>query len=1283
MAGGLQIQPLEVNDFSGGITENILQGDPRRYARADNLFITTDKKLEERPAIVADGDSTYQITGATGQRINGYFNFRNESVLMPQVSRNLFYKNLANAWTRIQGIGGKEALSGGGSYSQTTASEFQGQIYLATDDGVLPSKIYKDETNVWVARTAGLPRSWVLGNYTDSSLLAKCLENANAIRASMISHFGDSKYALYQTPTAYETSAANLHINVDRRALCYLQAVTFGADTNAPTPLPTPRGAATNEATLYLLITALNSAYTAHTGDAMLNSWGTHPNSTLVSPLVPPRYHQDMPIWTYFFSQIDFILQKTKGPGAPLAMNGAPDSMEEAAAMLDDLWTKWYWHRWAINTHDEQNNAANFNRYTPTGSKIGTVQLDATSFPTITPDWGDLYAYVNNLRFIYNSHVTNNPGNTNTSVHKQRDNSLNRMMTECVLPECTDLDSMYLLIWWLRSCYQLHTYDANRGPYQLIQYTSTAGSPNLSTVTYAATGVAVPIDFLTASYLYTGALGPQLNPVINTQMYSTPTYRTAKILSTTLGAAVMDRNAQTSNATIVGQAAASQYHVAQTNGAIIDSNLTKETSSSALSVDVTTYGSDTKSWLDLATDFFFASGSHIQNMDIHIGAYIATTTFQRFVESVPYANFFIPTISTVSYAMFFSDTYTVEAGGIEYLVNGNPIFSDSTEIAVSYPVGYVPENLYPEFYTAKAITVTRGNLLSNLPVLVNDATTNYAVANVKLNIYRTTDGGQTFFKVAEVANGTTSYLDVINDTVPNAGDTALDVREVLYTSGGVVGSDQPPVCKYTHLLNNTAYWGAVYDTGQFFPNRIRQSVQGSPDSAPATFFYDLDDELRGISSARSKLIAFCKSSIYRVEGGFNSQGQGGLSAENISDTLGCLNAKSIVRTEIGVFYAGTDGFYYTDGYQNIKISLELDDTYLALTASESQKRIIYGAYDNLTRRVWWSMKEDENDSDNSVVYVYYLDYGVKPSGVFTLIRNGLNFRPSSLVFQNGIAYISHEKGYLTKTDPWNKWDAVITPGVAAADWLHTHVPYNYTSTAIDLGTTFNRKWITKIHMVGQNMGNQSFIPYAMRDMNQTEQGKVPLAPVNYKENIRWGDIRPVWGDPSIIWKTSGKMDLWRRFPATTLRSDFMQVSFQPGIGVVYSSTGDYPELSYVTISGTLKTINLNLPPGYFDNYWPADVVGYTIRFAFDEYTAEWTIDRFGVNHAQLIVLDPLGTLPDVFGQGVEWEIWGIKKEQKFSMSSYVLHYSYLGSSNQAYPGATTNMGAGNGGENPG
>lgn len=1275
----LETQPLEMSDFSGGITENILQGDPKRYQSADNMFITADKKLQERNGFIAHSTAGYFIPSAIGQRVNGYFAVINETILLTNSARNFYYQNTSGAWTKINGVNGGEALTAGDTFSQTTVAEFQRQVYVASDgtlgsNGVLPTKLYRDTTNTWVAKTAGLPRSYTPANFSTSSLLSLCITNANTLRAAMIAHMNDSRFALGNLQTQGSTTASpgSLHNNADFIALSYLTSVVYPTSTQLPGNFtkslipavqPTPAPAASDQASLFTLVTALNAAYTAHMTDAMQGSL-TYITQTSATQ-------------SYFHQGIQGpganIGAYPHGPGAILSAPGTPALLATAAAMIDDLWQKWNWHRLSIFTHDEQNRYDVISRYPLTGTKIGNIYLTPGA-PTITPDWSDFYRYVNNLRFIYNTHVGGNTGSLifTASAHKQQSNFLYHAGLYCYLPECTDLDSAYLLIYWLRALYYTHYLDASAISYLNVNYTSVSGTTGLTAMTYVGSGAATSAA-LTGLFINNIAVQGRIGCLDGGNSYTT-----ANIASAGSGTATLDRPA-TASGTSVGQVSTSQYHQSYSAslGTLTDSSGVLEQSIDALSNPFLTLGSSLPTWLLLANDLFYAMANHLSNPNIHWAGGASSVVYNAILGQVPYANFFIPTYTTVSYAVFFSDLYTVEQNGIQYLVQGNPVVSASTQVPLSQPVGTVPTNLYPTLYTQLQTTTQYGTTLSQLPVLTNDATSQYDTVNAKLNIYRTTDGGTTFYLLAQVPNGTTTYTDIVNDSLANPGGQALTAGQSIYTSGGVVGSDQPPVAKFTHILNGTTYWGAITDTGQFFPNRIRQSVPFAPDNSPATFTIDLDDALVGLSSTHNNLIAFCKNSLYRMAGGFNSQGQGSLTQQNISDTLGCLNAKSIVRTEVGIFFAGIDGFYYTDGFQIINITLELKRTYAALTASDSQKRSIYGAYDKVTRRVHWAMKTAPNDSDNSVVYSFYLDYGIKPSGTFTLMQNGANFRPSSMVFMQGTMFYAHEKGYLLKSDPAAKWDAQGGSG-APSTWANLVIPYNWTSAAVDMGTIFRRKWMTKFHLVGENVGNVGVQPNVIKDMAQYTNKPVPFTPINYTANLRWGTPIIVWGDTTQVWNQGSKMDVYRGFPQGSMRCDFMQMQLVPAVLPAYASSVGFPLGANALISASGKSATILSPSGYTKIVWPSDVVGYTICFQTDGYKNQFTIISLNPDNTVLRVNDPNSLLID---GPVPWQIMGPKKEQRLKITSMALHYAYIGDKNQAYPGASSSSGTGNGGAN--
>ncbi len=1277
------MQPLEVYDFSGGITENILQGDTKRYAIADNLLITVDKKLKQRDGIVSFDLDNY-ILPSGDQRVNGMYSVLTDEKLLFQSGRQFYHVDeYTKSLTEIKGPTNNAAFGQGDEYSETTYGEFQKQIYFTNDTPSQPIKVYKNEEDTFIAKTVGLPRAFTTGNYNNSTLLGACITLANEIRTKFIAHMKDAKNTSFIYNNLPSFNFTNLHQNVDKYSLSYFETQVFTpfVDPEIPNPIPTPAPNATDEASLYTLIKALNDAYEHHMIDAynfsLAQGSGITPYYHQMLLPIPPRGTAPLP---------------PSGPHARLTDTAKPTSLEDAAAALDDLHQKLGWHQRGVFIHSPTNDPSQFDKYKISLPKIGKIQ-QAKALPTVTPDYTDLINYANNVKYLYNAHTSNN--NTSgggTGAHAQPSTFYPPYSSDivCKLPNCTDMDSFYLMTYWLRSLYYIHYYDAANPLHTNITFTRTANSKVISAIT--STG-GTPVTNAGMAIFCEGGFLPTVSDPLNPY----PNGSWAMIRTGGVGTCTLDRPSAFSGTLVPGQLSGSQayapafYHVyrnvptpdLQAIGVLgtyqTFSGSNPEQGIDALSTQPYQLGTDTKNWLEMLTEMFTAFANHANYQAVHLVMYSGGDIFWN--TSSLQNQFFIPQVEQVVYSYVFTDKYKVEKNGIEYLVRSNPVYSEVEYVPVQYPLNYIIKSINSAWYPDYTVKTQRPTVISNLPVITNTSETNYDVSNIKLQFYRTTDGGTVYYLLDEIDNGTTTYSDYDNDSIASPGREPLNTKETIYTTGGIVGWDQPPKAKYVHILNGTAYYGAIEDTGQFFPNRILQSVQYAPDAAPASFYDDLDDDLTGISSTRSNLIAFCKSSIYRMSQGFNQIGQGALLHDRISDTLGSLNAAGIVRTEIGVFFPGNDGFYYTDGYQIIKISLELDKTYLALTESDSQKRCIYGSYDRATRRIWWSMKRNPTDSNNDVFYIFYLNYGVKPSGTFTTASNGNLMRAASVVFQNGVMYFGHENGYLFKTDADTKTDLIIDKTKAAALWETQHVPYWYRSLAVDGGTAFKRKWITKAHVFGDNNGNMSIQPNAIRDMNFDYDGIKELAPINYTDNITWGTPNYIWGDPDCVWNNKGKMDVWRRFPQTSLRSDFIQFELKPADQIVYASSVGYPFGANALANAAADTVTIITPTGFTDIRWPNDVKDMFISFAYDEYQTKFKI-LSRVDDQTISVEDTNGELIDITGDGVEWQISGIKKEQKLTLSGYVLHYAFLGDKTQKYPGASSNDGPGNGGGNP-
>lgn len=1273
-SGGLEIKPLEVNDFSGGMTDYFLQGDPKRYQRADNFWINVDKQLEVRW-----GSQPYDWGGHhildRRQRVDAFLLFDQEREILPVQGRDIFYApRNQSVWSRITGPSGNEALSAGDSYYPISSGEWRDHLYVSSGGFGLPSKIFKNASGEYQVRTAGLPRSIGAPAYTESSLLAACIQLANDIRSSMIQHIKDNANTGSIITTMVDT---NLHNELDKYSLQYLETQSWSVgEFEYPGPGATAVGAATTEATLYDLVVALAKAYNHH---------GFDPTDGLY-------YHQ---VPYYDSSQI--ISSASRAP-YEVINDTEPTTLDAAAERLNEIKRKWHWHRLGVYLHDTFNRLSKIDKYPVTAPKIDTIDYEGVL--AVEGNYTDYLRYVNYLKHAYNLHVTDGRVGAghhdwatgdgisiyqeyHTTPMNASDFTLQHWVT---LPDAYDLDSAALIIIWVGILYgTIHYPDGNIALHKNFTADTTSGSASLADVKTSAGAITIPT---TPRFMTLVSEEKRFNSSLTAEGDDT---RSSRASASGSGTATVGKTANSTDGDTAMQYSESYFHAHWAQGAsaglatLSDTTAHEAAAGEALS-DATLQGltirnsnlpKTTGEWVELAEEIFEALNTHAMNGESHGMPFNLVGYFLGSAEILPYpaisrsgfslvdgaGPFFKPEIASYVYATAYKYEYTTE-GGVEYVNISDPVLTDAVETGKLYPVTSARPSGITGIPDAK-VEAVYGPSLTNIPSLANTANTNYDTDEIEVQIYRTIDSGNTYYLVDDLDNGDTTYTDTAPDSESAGGVDALDTRETLYTTGGVVENVQPPVCKYLHVVNDKAYFGYILDGGQVFKNRVIQSIPGTLDTGPLDFSVDLEDELVGLSSARKKPIAFSKTKVARLEGGYDERGQGVLTPESIADEIGCVSTASIVQTEIGVFFAGNDGFYYTDAYQIIKISIDLNETYKYRTKSEAQKSRIYGTYDRLHRRVLWTMQKNATDTDCDEIFVYYLDYGVKPSGVFTTMSNGTYFRPSAIAMYRGDLIRGDERGLILRHNPLFISDVKI-PGydpedlsAPVADWGTVHIPYDYTSCALDFGTISKGQYVTKIHFLGANVGNFNMQMWAVSN-NRKSTHERPMAPIRYAANPRWGDPTIDWGS-SMTWKYDGGADFWRRFPDDKMRTQLKQVRFLPARMGVYKYD-DYPAGSYLQTSSGFLTATLIRPPGYSDTVLPTDVIGMYVAFDNDDYTAEWEIVGQAIN--VVTVANPNADFPTL--GSAKWVIRGYMKEAKLAPMAYAVHFAQFGERGQAY-----------------
>lgn len=582
-------------------------------------------------------------------------------------------------------------------------------------------------------------------------------------------------------------------------------------------------------------------------------------------------------------------------------------------------------------------------------------------------------------------------------------------------------------------------------------------------------------------------------------------------------------------------------------------------------------------------------------------------------------------------ALASTPTITPAAGSNSYLYAFHYFFSYTVGSQTFEDVGPVVEvtTTSAQAPDVSAISIT------NIPVLSNGATNNYATSTIKVQIFRTINAGTTFYKVGEVTNGTTTFSDTVSDAT-------LQTNVLMYTEDGTVEFSPVPKHKFVHIVNNTAYYAFIKIGNVEFPFRLRQSVPLAPSAVPEDFFIDFEDEITGIGSVNSIPIVFCKRHIYRLENNFDQFGRGGINAVRISDTAGCVSHLSIVSAESQIFWAGTDGFYASDGYRVIKISDKINARYTIFKNSSDDIKRTAGCFDEKERKIRWAIQKDPSNNDNDSIISLDLRWGIRDHSTFST-WSGTTFRCSSITTFNGNIYRGDNNGYVFVHDGTKLTDRKVDVNTAAANWEEETIIWDYKSCNNNFGSSFFRKKPTRILLTARNIGNTSIQINSIDDDGRRIRA---LKQIRWRRNFVWRSINFVWGTTVCVWRAIGLIEQWRRFPAKGLRVSYCQIQVTNAYSIIENSDS----LGTGIFDNIAKTITLT---NATTQDWPSDVVDYFISTEQDDYDKQYKIITRN-NDDVITVVDSADTLPS---GTKKWIIQGYRKGEPLNMQGYCIHWA--------------------------
>lgn len=283
----------------------------------------------------------------------------------------------------------------------------------------------------------------------------------------------------------------------------------------------------------------------------------------------------------------------------------------------------------------------------------------------------------------------------------------------------------------------------------------------------------------------------------------------------------------------------------------------------------------------------------------------------------------------------------------------------------------------------------------------------YKAQNVTVNLYRTTNGGTTFYLINQSPS---DYVAFSNQSfVDAAPDTSIIGNQQLYTTGGEVENISPPATSLmTEFKNRIVLVDSENPLQWWFSKQV---IQGAPVEFSDILTQNIDQKggnISALSTMDDKLIFFKTSNIWYVIG--DGPSPNGLNndfsyPQIISSDTGCVNQSSIVLSPTGLFFQSPKGIYL--------LGRDLSLNYVGAPVEQFNSAIVTSAQMiSGTNQIRFSLS-------TGIVLVY--DYFVKQWSTFTNIP-----AVDAVIYAGNYTYLT--SAGITNTETPNVYaDPLATP----------------------------------------------------------------------------------------------------------------------------------------------------------------------------------------------------------------------------------------------------------------
>jgi len=553
------------------------------------------------------------------------------------------------------------------------------------------------------------------------------------------------------------------------------------------------------------------------------------------------------------------------------------------------------------------------------------------------------------------------------------------------------------------------------------------------------------------------------------------------------------------------------------------------------------------------------------------------------------------------------------------------IFTKATLIDESAPFYFSTEARVYEYRDASARLVTGFSCpVTSIPSFNGGDMENYQEDFIKVRVYRQVVGGALYRFVKALPLSATSFTDTLTSEV-------LDEQLGLYTNGGIVANDPPPDCKAFNIINNTGWYGNVrlLESEEYvsYPSRVMQSVQNDIDSVPESFYLDMPSEVVEIGGVGSVPLLLTLSGLYRIEGLLGLAGGGLLTFTEISSTVRGVSVNSGVTVGDRFFFAGHDGFYMTDGYKAVNISVHLKEMYSLLVSPDStgkpKGRLIKGVYHPEENRIYWAVAKDGDNYDGMVVLDLNKELG--ESSCFTL-WSGPSFAPSAVgIWQNRYLVRGDIDGYVFSHQEGTYSDPEIDRATGLMTSNRDYIRYEYLSGITSFGSDKIRKWVTEFDMTARALSAGSDKELSLAPYYINDRGRL----TGFCREILYSDTRDML------------VGIKRHFPRGGLRCMYKQVGLKPANKILSSSEqmGSQVYLNRTLLTVTLDSGHMFPVAGVLGQYW---------YFSNDGYEQEFRVQDISPDRTTILLADPGNVLP--LTGNYDWSLEGYPLEERLEIN---------------------------------